>query len=296
MSVACSKIILFGEHSVVYGKPAIAIPLKSLFTEVRIENSENIEINSDYELNINEQNNLKNIINLILNYLDIKNKNISVNINSNIPVASGMGSSASLSVALAKSVSDYFHKELSPEEISMTAYKCEKIFHGMPSGIDNTVIAYEKPVYFVKGKKTETVKIGKPFTLLIADTGIVSSTKEIVLDVKKEYEKNKGLYEKYFNGMADIAEQARIAIKEGNIKLIGKLMTENHRVLQKIKVSSSELDNLVETALTNGASGAKLVGAGRGGNIAVLAENNKNKIRNELLKAGAADVIEELIE
>ena len=144
------------------------------------------------------------------------------------------------------------------------------IYHGKPSGIDNTVITYAKPVYFVKGKPIEILPIKRPFTLIIVDTGIRSPTGIVVGDVHQAWENNPEQFEKLFDAVGAIAVAARKAIKSGQVEALGSLMNENQALLLQIGVSSPELDALVEAALSAGASGAKLSGAGRGGSMIAL--------------------------
>jgi mevalonate kinase len=159
---------------------------------------------------------------------------------------------------------------MNDEEVNTFTYEIEKLHHGTPSGIDNSVVTYAKPVYFVKGQPIETLRVDVPFTILIADTGIPAPTKESVSDVRKLWESDKKRWENVFDEIGDISFAARHVMKEGWIKMLGALMDENHSLLQEMTVSSPELDHLVETARKAGALGAKLSGGGRGGNMIAL--------------------------
>ncbi|MBU0756964.1 MAG: mevalonate kinase [Nanoarchaeota archaeon] len=297
MPRSCGKIILFGEHSVVYGKPAIAVPVKEVFTEAIVEPSPVFKIVSDFELKDNENVLLKNAIDVILFELGIKNTDFLIRINSTLPVGRGMGSSASISISIIKALSLHIGIVKSENELNRIAYECEKVFHGTPSGIDNTVIAYEKPVHFIKGENIEFLNIKMPFTLLIAGTGKKKhGTKEIVADVRKGYEKNKEQYSAFFEEMGNIALSAKDSVTRGDIQHMGRLMDMNHEYLQKIGVSSKGLDRLVKAAKNAGALGAKLVGAGRGGNmVALVDKENKEEVRQALLHSGAVGIIETLV-
>ncbi|MGH2522955.1 MAG: mevalonate kinase family protein, partial [Anaerolineales bacterium] len=185
----------------------------------------------------------------------------------------------------------------------------EKLLHGTPSGIDNTVIAYEQPVYFVKGQPPEVFTVAQPFHLLIADTGIRSPTKITVGDVRAAWRREPERYEQMFRAIGEIVREAR-EIMESNISrllptsgapqgcfanvglLVGALMTRNHALLREMDVSSPELDALAESALDAGALGAKLSGGGRGGNlIALVTPETEGAVRAALERAGAKRVI-----
>jgi mevalonate kinase len=166
------------------------------------------------------------------------------------------------------------------------------IYHGTPSGIDNTVIAFEKPVYFVKDVAREVFWVGRPFLLAVADTGIESSTREVVGDLRQRYEASPGRYEPLFDRVGEIALAARAAIEQGQVEALGQLMDENHALLQQMGVSWPELDRLVATARQAGALGAKLSGAGWGGNmIALVTEETRGQVDMMLRLAGATNVI-----
>jgi mevalonate kinase len=181
---------------------------------------------------------------------------------------------------------------LDDETICGLAFEIEKLHHGTPSGIDNTVITYAQPIYYIKGKPIERLKVKRPFTLAIADTGIASSTKIAVGDVRNAWQANKKTYDAYFESAGSLADSARQCIEAGNFEQLGPLMDANHGLLRKIGVSSPELDHLVLTARQAGAYGAKLSGGGRGGNIIALVDDEcADAVARALIAARAVRVI-----
>ena len=172
------------------------------------------------------------------------------------------------------------------------AFEIEKLHHGTPSGIDNTVITYARPVYFTKGHPIETVKVGAPFTIVIGDTGIAAPTKQSVSDVRKLWLKNPNRFETIFDEVGQIALMARRVIESGQPTLLGDLMDQNHAFLQEMTVSSPELDKLVRAARKAGALGAKLSGGGRGGNmIALVTPEMAETVARSVREAGAKNTI-----
>lgn len=311
-SSAPGKIILFGEHAVVYGRPALAVPVTQVqatakvMTDVRpgvwIEApdvglfSELSRLSPDHPLVAVIQSVLSALPPLVFPPIIFENfggaGGATIHIASTIPVASGLGSGAAVSVAIIRALSAFLGQPLPDERVSVLAYEVEKLHHGTPSGIDNTVIAYAKPVYFVKGQPIEVFQVAKPFTILIGDTGIASPTKAVVGDVRKLWEAEPVRFEKIFDSVAEIAQKARKAIENGETHLLGALMNENHTLLQKMTVSSPELERLVEAARAAGADGAKLSGGGRGGNmIALVRPANAEEISAALLESGARRTI-----
>jgi mevalonate kinase len=298
---APGKIILFGEHAVVYGRPALAVPVTQVHADVEVSDSSRTGIwidAPDVELHT-ELNSLPSdhpIASVIHNLFFISRTapfpKLDIKITSTIPVASGLGSGAAVTVALTRALSSRLNYSMSDEEVNSFAYEIEKLHHGTPSGIDNTVVTYAKPVYFVKGHPIETFTVGNPFTIVIGDTGIPALTKKSVGDVRKLWEADKVKWESVFDEIGKIAKQAQIAIERGKREMLGELMKQNHALLQKMTVSSAELDNLVSAATKAGALGAKLSGGGRGGNMIALVEKEKAPgVSEALLFAGAARTI-----
>jgi mevalonate kinase len=181
---------------------------------------------------------------------------------------------------------------LTDDQVNGLAYEIEKLHHGTPSGIDNTVITYAKPVYFIKDKPIETFKVGMPFTIVIGDTGIPAPTKESVGDVRRLRMRDQYNIENIFNEISQIALIGRRSIESGKPEQLGELMDQNHEYLQVLTVSSPELDKLVETARAAGALGAKLSGSGRGGNMIALVKQAKaESVASALIAAGAKRTI-----
>jgi mevalonate kinase len=181
---------------------------------------------------------------------------------------------------------------MTDEQVNAFAFEIEKLHHGTPSGIDNTVVTYAKPVYFVKGQPIETFTVGRPFTIVIGDTGISAPTRESVGDVRKLWEADKAKWESVFDRVGEIAKLARDFIERGMTKELGGLMNDNHALLQEMTVSSPELDKLVSAARTAGALGAKLSGGGRGGNMIALVETSQaESVAESLVEAGARNTI-----
>ena len=298
---APGKIILFGEHAVVYGRPALAVPVTQVHADVEVSDGSRAgiwihapDIALHAELNsLPPDHAVGAAVRSVFAALGVSPfPSLEIRITSTIPVASGLGSGAAVTVAILRALSSMIHSPLSNGEINSLAYEIEKLHHGTPSGIDNTVVAYARPVYFVRGQPIETFKVGAPFTLVIADTGIPAPTKESVGDVRKLWEADKPKWEKVFDEIGGIAQNAKERIENGEWRSLGTLMDANHFLLQQLTVSSPELDRLVEAARTSRAGGAKLSGGGRGGNLIALVEkDNAAHIAESLLSAGAKRTI-----
>ncbi len=300
IATAPGKIILFGEHAVVYARPAIAVPVFQVRAEATIEARADLRVVIDavdlarvYDLSDAPADDpIATIIRATCARLNVAPQNFSVRIHSTIPMASGMGSGAAVSVAIARALAKYFDVTLSAVEVSALVFETEKLHHGTPSGIDNTVIAFEQPVYFVRGQPIESFRVARPFTLAIADTGVAAPTKIAVGDVRRAREADRARYESLFDQIGAVARDARRAIERGDVDALGGLMNANQMLLREIGVSSPEIETLASAALRAGARGAKLSGAGRGGNvIALVDEVTQDNIARALLDAGARRVV-----
>jgi mevalonate kinase len=301
---APGKVILFGEHAVVYGRPALAVPVTQVKAKVSITANPKgragdirllaLDIQLDTHLgDLDPRHPLAAAIQKVAAALEVKRlPACTIKITSTIPVAAGLGSGAAVSVAVIRAFAAFLGGPLPDDEVCRTAFEIEKIHHGTPSGIDNTVVTYARPVYFIKGQPVETFPVGRPFTLVIGDTGIASPTSATVGDVRKAWENDPTHFEALFDSTGAIAQSARVAVENGAIELLGPLMDANHGLLRKMGVSCNELDVLVNAARGAGAWGAKLSGGGRGGNmIALAAPDRAEKISQALRSAGAVRTV-----
>lgn len=310
---APGKVILFGEHAVVYGRPAIAVPVTDVKAEVTISSGEpgsgvNI-LATDlpapdgnpgghrYRLrDASRDDPLRASVALALDTFlpgapaeaDGPEPDILVTISSTIPIARGLGSGAAVATAVMRAVALHYGQAPLPGEISPLVYEIEKLHHGTPSGIDNTVIAYEQPVFFVRNEGMKRLSVGAPLNLIIADTAVISSTRQVVGDVRRRWSAETERYEGLFDEIGALASLARSAIERGEPPAVGRLMDENHALLVALGVSSPELDRLVETARTAGALGAKMSGAGWGGNMLALVEVDRAPTVTSALRAAGA--------
>lgn len=316
-STAPGKIILCGEHAVVYGRPAIALPLDSIRATVHIEDgipgsgvclcAPNLE--REWIVDENSTDPLGELLFSTLRCLGLSIDHVRVTITSDIPIAGGMGSGAAVSTALVRALMTHLGQHtLPPSEVSALVYACEKRYHGTPSGIDNTVIAFEQPIWFIRTSASglpsperhatslnpvmEPLHIAQPFTLVIGDTGIRSKTRLPVGELRRRWESDTAFYEGLFDQVGEVVSMVRGHLEAGSIAAIGPLLSENHELLQAMGVSSHELDTLVAAAHTAGALGAKMSGAGWGGVMFALTEpSDSNAIAHALREAGAAHVL-----
>ena len=304
LASAPGKAILFGEHAVVYGRPAIAVPV----TQVQVKTSitadplgptgrvhiqaPGIQLESDLaKLPVDDP--IALAVQGVMRVLAVDHlPALNLRINSTIPVAAGLGSGAAVSVAILRSLSAFLGHPLPDETVSALAFEVEKKHHGTPSGIDNTVVTYARPIFFTRGQPFEILPPAETITLIIADSGIKSPTRLAVAAVRETWQADPHRLDALFDAIAQVTQQARRLITEGPVLALGPLMIENHHFLQQVGVSSAELDFLVDAALQAGAAGAKLSGGGWGGNMIALATaENAEKISTALASAGAKRVI-----
>jgi mevalonate kinase len=292
-----AKIILMGEHSVVYGQPAIALPIAKIDLNVTItERDYGIYIDSKYYVgNLNKIPNdllgIKNLIENILKTLNQKDAAFSMTIESSIPSERGMGSSAATSVAIVKAMYHYFNAELSKNELLALSNVEETITHGNPSGLDTATAGSNNPVWFIRNKVLNEIDFNLNAVLVIADSGIKGRTDIAINYVKQQLEINKSETEQSIKHIGELVTNAKADIENNNPEELGQLMNENQKELRKLRVSNSKIDELVKIANRNGSLGTKLTGSGLGGCIIALSRNinEANTIANALMKAGALD-------
>ncbi len=302
---ACGKAILFGEHAVVYKQPAIAVPVTEVTATAIIgplaDDTPFTLVAPDLQQQVTlpdapADDPLAVIVRKTLTQLQQSPpKATCLTLQSTIPLGRGLGSGAAISTAIVRALANFYNQPLSPAEVSALVYEVETLHHGTPSGIDNTVIAFDQPVYFIREQPIQRLRVATPFTLLIADTGRTAATREVVGYVRAQWQQTPELYEAYFAEIGVIAEQARHIIEHGykDEAILGELMNQNQTLLSQMGVSSPQIDHLVQAARQAGVYGAKLSGAGWGGNVIALVESDDQatQVIDALQAAGAVAVI-----
>ncbi|MEM4261444.1 MAG: mevalonate kinase [Candidatus Diapherotrites archaeon] len=279
--IGYGKAILFGEHFVVYGLPGIVSAIDLNTTCTFKKNPKGVKGIISNDLVTGEKivygrapyKNLDKVIKVILEKTGIKEDDFTLELKTNMSLKGGMGSSAALCVSITKCLNEQFKLNLTLEQVNKIAYEAEKVFHATPSGIDNTASTYGGLLWFMKkDNKTqiEKIQIKKSIEAILADTGIMRDTGEVVKMVKEQKEKNKEKYKTIFEKYEKIAKQAKQSIEEENWERVCELMQENQELLREIGVSSQENEKLISIALASGAKAAKITGAGLGGNIIAI--------------------------
>lgn len=301
-ATAPGKVILVGEHAVVYGRPAIAAPVWQVVATATIAAAAPgagctivaSDLGQALQLaETGEDEPLAVVARLTLARLGVNSiPDWRIELHSDIPIASGLGSGAALSTALVRAIFAQFGQPAPPAVVSELVYESERFYHGTPSGIDNTVVAYGQPIWFVKGQPPQPFALAAPMLLAIADTGIRSPTVLTVSKVREAWQQDRARYEAIFDAIGDLVHAVRSALERGDASAVGSLFNENQALLKSIGVSCDAIDVLVDAARMAGASGAKLSGAGGGGNIIALVEPAAAPaVHAALLAAGARRVI-----
>lgn len=297
------KVILFGEHAAVYGSHVIAAPIPiAIQAKVEDENDgihlviprwgveERLHMDTEHKHSIYQS------LDLIINTLGLKDKNMRIEVYPNVPRAMGLGGSAALAVAIIRALSQHYQLNLSDDDVNKLAFESEKIVHGTPSGIDNTMATYGKFILFRKGEPPlmKPIDVPHPIPIVIGLSGVESLTAKMVAHVRKAWEKNQALYDKIFKEIDELALQAVKAIQNYDLEKLGELMNINQGLLNALQVSSWELEELIQIARNSGALGAKLTGGGGGGAMIALCPDKAEQVAEAMRKAGYKAIITEL--
>lgn len=309
------KVILFNEHFVVHGVPAIASAI-DFTTEAKVERltgpaqlkpsgkegsilgdgwvlEDNRDANPGYKVKKYDQQ--KESINRVLKAagFDAKKNNIKITLGGALKAVGGVGASAAVCVSIARALNTEFGLGFDDKKINEIAYEGETAYAGTPSGIDNTASTFGGFIWFVKNvtgssNTMELIKIKEPLRIVMGNTLVTTDTEAAVAGVKKRKAENPDKYSMLFAKASDLAFEGRKAVEAHDVNKIALLMNENHKLLQEIEVSHPKLDQLVEIALKNGAIGAKMTGGGLGGYMIALTPDasTQEKVAKAMEAAG----------
>ena len=295
MGVGYGKVILLGEHSVVYGRHAIAVPLPLTMRAVVEDCDKGMELliprwGIEYQLAKppEQRRSFEKAAGAIIDQLALGDRGMRIEVFPDVPRGMGMGGSAALAVAIVRALDKHYGLELSDEKVNELAFLSEKIAHGQPSGIDNTVATYGEALVFRKGTPplVEPLNIPESFSLVLAMTRTEGLTAKTVQRVREARERKPKLYEKIFDDIDALVLQAVSAVQANDIATLGELMNVCQGLLNALQVSTPEIEHLIGIARRAGASGAKLTGGGGGGAIIALCDGNAEKIQIALERRG----------
>jgi len=289
-SRAPGKIILSGEQFVVLGAPAVAMAV-NLYSDIAVRPSQSgrIEVTADIPLHLvddaskgstaSENQELLEPLRLAasatLDHLAARDRSVHVDANCQIPIGAGLGSSASTTVATISAVAKSRGARLDRQQIFKLAFIPENYLHGQPSGVDQATCIYGGIIQFKKPSKIKAISVKRPPTILVCDSGAHRSTKALVGSVVKRSQEQTGRFQKHLDEVAGISNAVVKALQKEDDDELGRLMNRNHELLRQIGVSTRALDRLVAGARKAGALGAKLTGAGGGGCMIAVCDDNK---------------------
>lgn len=294
IGTAFGKVILLGEHAVVYDRHALALPLARAVTAEVVETADSTRINMpdwNFVQNVEPSNpadGAASVLALIMRHLDVGNRHFDVRIRARIPAAMGLGASAALAVAIIRAFDRLLGLNLDNRAVDRLAFECEKLAHGTPSGIDNNLAVYGEPVLYTRSTATRTkpIRLVETPPVVIASSGERGITRDQVAGVRTRYDKNRTLYDTIFAEIDELSIAGAVALREQDYETLGAMMNVCHGFLNAIEVSTPALEKMIGIARSAGAVGAKLTGAGGGGSIVALCPGTTESVTSALEKAG----------
>ncbi|MCH9694002.1 MAG: hydroxymethylglutaryl-CoA reductase, degradative [Gammaproteobacteria bacterium] len=292
-AAAAGKVILFGEHAVVYGRHALALPIENAVsaTVSKSDSPSTLRV-ADWDINLsidaNRSDGLHGAINIIRDALGVADYNFAIDVRSHLPRGVGLGSSAAIAVALTRAIALCADVKADDARVNGIAYECEKLFHGTPSGIDNTLACYGQPTLFRSsdGLRSTALAVAEPPPVVVAISGEVGLTRELVAGVRERYDESTSHYEQIFDQIDSMSQQGAKLLQRSDYESLGRLMNVCQGLLNAIEVSTPDLERMIAIARNAGAVGAKLTGAGGGGSIVALCPGNEEQVRTALRQAG----------
>jgi len=273
---AAGKVIVLGEHAVVYGKRALALPIPHAVTARLTAANQDLDPFC------------RAILQLVRTELALDGEQFGVDVRCKLPVGMGLGSSAAVAVAIIRAINTVHGLGLDDARVNSLALSCEKLAHGTPSGIDNTIATFAVPMLFnnAHGLRFDVLQLSEPPPMVVAFSGQPGMTQVQVGAVRARREKQAKHYAAIFDAMDELSVAGAAALQRADYAELGALMNICHGLLNAIEVSTPEIEHLVDIARSAGAAGAKLTGAGGGGAVLILCPGVENKVSEVLTAAG----------
>ncbi|MCM3742037.1 mevalonate kinase [Oceanobacillus luteolus] len=298
IGIAHSKLILIGEHAVVHGQPAIAIPFPLIGVETVVEYMPGpLKLDSSFyygplHMAPEELRGITNCTTDTLEYLDLPAEDMIIRINSSIPPGKGLGSSASVAVSIIRSLFNYADRECTQEELLKLAHIAETYAHGSPSGIDTFTITSDSPIWFEKNHPIERIGVKEDLHFIVADSGQDADTRTSVQSVTRLLKKAPRKIQRKLDRIGELTHDAKGALEKASKHFLGYMLNEAQKELEYLGVSDAVLNRLIRFARQEGALGAKLTGGGNGGCIIALAQNEVHckQLAEKLKQFGAHTV------
>ena len=291
MGTAAGKVILLGEHAAVYGKHALALPIPGAVTAT-VHESENLTLEvPDWKLSREISRDTSGVdaaVRRILENLGVRQRGFTIRVRSALPRAMGLGSSAAFAVAIVRAFDRLLGLSLDDKRVNEIAFDCEKLAHGNPSGVDNTLATFARPMLFRKGDsfQVEELELGRTPPIVIACGHQPGVTHEQVAGVRARYEAQPAAYAAIFEQIDGLSIAGAKALVAGEYAELGQLMNIGQGLLNALGVSTPELERMIEIARQAGAAGAKLTGAGGGGSIVAACPGTERAVVTALRSAG----------
>jgi len=291
MGFGRGKVILLGEHAVVHGCPAIAVGIERGVTAEAMPSERDLLRLSPWDLALEPdpagREPLERAFATAL-ALYRERPSLEVSAQVDLPAGAGLGCSAAIGVAVLDAIDETLGIKRSRTDLATAALAWEKVFHGNPSGIDNTMSAVGGVALYRRGDALQPLRSNKPLHLVIGHSGESSSTKEMVASVGRQLESDRERVTKAFEGIEVLVRNAKLAIEAGDHVALGQLLDLNHTILSSLMLCTTKLDDMCQTARQAGALGAKMTGAGGGGCMFALAAKHDEAVRlREVLGEGS---------
>jgi mevalonate kinase len=291
MGFGRGKVILLGEHAVVHGCAAIAVGIERGVTAQATAAEHDLLRLSPWGLSVRPDpkgdDPLERAFAVALAMYPSR-PSLEISATVDLPAGAGLGCSAAIGVAVLDAIDGALGVERSRTDLATAALAWERIFHGNPSGIDNTMSAVGGVALYRKGDALRPLRSNKPLHLVIGYSGESSSTKDMVASVGRQLDNDPERVNKAFEGIEMLVRNAKLAIEAGNHVALGQLFDLNHTILDSLMLCTTKLDEMCQTARTAGALGAKMTGAGGGGCMFALAPKHDEALRlRDVLGEGA---------